>query len=140
MNRKIAGAAFLALLLMPCLAIAQAEKAPEMDSATAAMMAEWAKYATPGAQHEMMAKSVGKWTVVTKMWMDPTQPPMETPGTCEVTSLLGGRYFQSVYKSMMMGQPFEGIALSGYDIYKQQYFGTWIDNMGTMMMTFVGTC
>lgn len=140
MKNRVFGMALIAVMLVPAMAVAQADKAPEMDSATAAMMAEWAKYAVPGAQHKTMAKSVGKWTVLTRMWMDPSQPPMESPGTCEVTPMLGGRFFRSDYKGEMMGQPYEGIAVSGYDIYKQQCVGTWIDNMGTMMMTFVGTC
>lgn len=140
MTQRFIALALLTLMLMPAMAFAQAEKAPEMDSATAAMMAEWAKYMNPGPEHATMAKLAGKWTYVNTMWMDPTQPAMETKGTCEVTPLLGGRYFRSDYKGEMMGQPFEGISVSGYDLYKKQYFGTWIDNMGTMMMTFVGTC
>lgn len=140
MNRTCTTALLIALMLSPVLAVAQAEQAPEMDSATAAMMAEWAKYMNPGPEHASMGQLVGKWTYVNKMWMDPTKPAVETQGTCEVTSLLGGRYFRSDYKGEMMGQTFEGIAVSGYDLYKKQYFGTWIDNMGTMLMTFTGTC
>lgn len=138
--KRAFGIALVALMLVPTMAIAEEGMAPAMDSATAAMMAEWAKYATPGPQHKTMAKSLGKWTYTNRMWMDPTQPATESKGTCEVTSLLDGRYFRSDYKGEMMGQVFEGISIAGYDIYKQQYFGTWIDNMGTMMMTFVGTC
>lgn len=140
MTRNRFAILLLAIFLSPCAAFAQADKAPEMDSAQSAMMVEWMKYATPGPEHAQMAKGVGKWNVLTRIWMDPTQPPTESMGSCEVTTILGGRFLRSDYKGSMMGMPFEGIAISGYDNHKKQYFGTWMDNLGTMMMTFVGSC
>lgn len=138
--RQILRIALVILMLVPALAVAQEGKAPGMDSATAAMMAEWEKYATPGPEHARMAKEVGTWDVLTRMWMDPSQPPTESKGSCVVTTILGGRFLRSDYKGDMMGMPFEGIAISGYDNHKKEYFGTWMDNMGTMMMMFTGTC
>ena len=132
--------ALAALSLAPIIAIAQEGQAPAMDSAMAAMMAEWEQYSTPGPEHQTMAKGVGTWNCTTTMWMDTTAPPTVSQSTCVVTPLLGGRFFRSDYKGDFMGMPFEGIAISGYDNYKKKYIGSWIDNMGTMMMTFEGTC
>lgn len=39
----------------------------------------------------------------------------------------------------MMGMPFEGTALTGYNNATKKYFTTWIDNMGTGLMTLEGT-
>lgn len=136
MARRIIVMAVAVFLVLPVVASAQ-DDAKMSDSA---MMAEWAKYANPGPEHRMLAKGVGNWTIATKMWMDPSQPAMESKGTMECTALLGGRYFQSHYKGEMMGMPFEGFGISGYDLYKKQYFGTWIDNMGTMIMISSGSC
>lgn len=135
MARRIIVLAVAALLITPVMVSAQ-EDAKMSDSA---MMAEWAKYANPGPEHKMLAKGVGKWTLVTKMWMDPSQPAMESKGTMECVPVLDGRFFQSVYKGDMMGMPFEGISVMGYDLYKKQYIGTWMDNMGTMIMISTGT-
>ena len=38
-----------------------------------------------------------------------------------------------------MGQPFEGISTTGYDNAKKVFTNTWIDNMGTGIMTMEGT-
>jgi hypothetical protein len=140
MARRIIVMSIITLFVAPILAMAQEGKMPEMDSATAAMMTEWTKYATPGVEHQGMARAVGKWTYTSTMWMDPAAPAIETKGTLEVFPILDGRYFTSVYKGELMGQPFEGIATSGYDLYKKQYFSTWIDNTGTMIMMSTGTC
>src|SRR5438105_14007457 len=38
-----------------------------------------------------------------------------------------------------MGMPFEGHGVTGYDNVKKQYWGSWIDNMSTSMMTSTGS-
>lgn len=103
------------------------------------MMAEYAKYANPGKAHEVLAKMAGEWNANGKFWMGPGAPVMEgTPGTQSSEMILGGRYLHSVHKGMMMGQPFEGISYLGYDNFKQVYCMSWVDNMGTGMLTATG--
>jgi Protein of unknown function (DUF1579) len=104
-----------------------------------AMMEAWQKSMTPGPMHELLAKRVGEWNAEVTMWMDPSQPPstMESKTVCE--SMLGGRYFKSTHTGTMMGMPFEGYEINGYDNVKQKFFDFWIDNMGTGMMTSEGT-
>ncbi|QQS38136.1 MAG: DUF1579 domain-containing protein [Ignavibacteriales bacterium] len=91
----------------------------------------WMEYMTPGKAHQMLAESVGSWKVHTKMWMDPSAPPMESDGTSNAEMILGGRYLQSTFTGTMMGMPFEGISMTGFDNAKKEFFNTWIDNMGT---------
>jgi hypothetical protein len=38
-----------------------------------------------------------------------------------------------------MDQRFSGKGYTGYDLYKKQYVSTWMDTMGTMIMTATGT-
>jgi hypothetical protein len=37
------------------------------------------------------------------------------------------------------GMRFEGLGYTGYDNFKKQYVGAWMDTMGTMMMTMTGS-
>lgn len=129
-------AACAALVLVAGTAAGSDSKtAPDMD----AMMKEWAKWMNPGAPHQLLQKMAGKWTITQKMWMDPSQPPMENQGTAELTMVLGGRFLHQHYTGTMMGMPFEGSGLVGYDNFRQLYTSSWADNMGTAMMQSRGT-
>ena len=99
----------------------------------------WMDYMTPGDVHKMLAKSNGAWKGEVTMWMAPGQPPSTMTATCTNTMLLGGRYLQSTNKGEMMGMPFEGIGVLGYDNATKMFTYTWIDNMGTGTMTLKGS-
>jgi uncharacterized protein DUF1579 len=104
-----------------------------------AMMEKMTKAATPGAPHAMLAKMAGEWTATVKFQMDPSQPWQEATGTSVVTTLMDGRYVQESNTSVMMGMPFSGMGVTGYDNVLGKYVSTWIDNMGTGIMTSTGT-
>ena len=112
-----------------------ADPAPDQQ----AMMEKMTKAATPGAPHAMLAKMAGEWTAAVKFQMDPSQPWQEVTGTSVVTTLMGGRYIQESNTSVMMGMPFSGMGVTGYDNVLGKYVSTWIDNMGTGIMTSTGT-
>ncbi|MFI5237995.1 MAG: DUF1579 domain-containing protein [Ignavibacteriales bacterium] len=103
------------------------------------MMKAWEESMTPGPMHEMLANRVGEWKADVTMWMDPTQPPSTSQATTVCESIFGGRYFKSTHTGDMMGMPFEGFEISGYDNVKKKFFSVWIDNMGTGVMTSEGT-
>lgn len=107
------------------------------DSAT--MMKAWLAYMTPGEAHKTLAKMDGKWTVATTMWMDPGKPPATSTGSMEAKMIFGGRYHQGMHKGSVMGQPFEGMSTWAYDNAKKVFISTWIDNMGTGIMSMEGT-
>lgn len=100
-----------------------------------AMMA----YSTPGEIHQMMAKSVGTWSGAITMWMKPGAPPMNMTGESKSEMIMGGRYLQATNSGNMMGMPFQGISVTGYDNAKKVFVNSWIDNMGTGMMFLEGT-
>lgn len=102
-------------------------------------MQRWMEYSTPSDIHKMMAKSAGEWKFTSKMWMDPKADPMSSDGTASFEMIYGGRYLQSKVKGSMMGMPFEGTALTGYNNATKKFFNTWIDNMGTGIMMTEGT-
>jgi len=103
------------------------------------MMKKWMEVATPGPQHKGLEGFVGEWEVAGKWWMAPGAPPMESKGTSKVRSILGGRYMQEESSGEMMGRPFNGIGITGYDNFKKKYVSFWIDDMGTGMSTSEGT-
>lgn len=119
-------------LAMPVMA--QEKSAPAMDPAMEAMM----KAGTPGAEHKMMAEWAGNWSVKMKMMM-PGAPPTESMGSAVITSIFGGRYMQENFKGDVMGMPFEGIGMSGFDNVSKKFVGTWIDSMSTGIGVTEGT-
>ena len=135
----LAGLAFL--VVVAALAIGADEKktapaAGKMDEK--AMMDLMAKYSTPGAEHKKLEAFVGTWDTTAKMWMDPSAPAQESKGTSENKMALGGRFLEQHFEGTFMGQPFSGVGYTGYDIYKKQYVGTWMDTMGTQIMSSTG--
>jgi hypothetical protein len=104
-----------------------------------AMMEVYRKLGTPSAPHKMLAKLTGTWTTKTKAWMEPGKSPMEGTGTCEQKMILDGRYLQQEYTGEMMGRPFTGINLLGFNNHTKKYVSTWIDSMSTVIYYFEGT-
>lgn len=98
------------------------------------MMKLWAKYSTPGAEHEWFKRLEGKWSAVVKFWMDPSAPPQEATGEAEFTLVHGGRYLLHNYKGEAMGMPFTGMGLTGYDLYRREYIDIWCDSMGSAFL------
>jgi len=122
----------LALALTACAQTKeQGKPTPEdQQKAMAAMMAAM----KPGPEH------AGDWTITGKVWMDPNGAPVDMkPGTQHAEMILGGRYLQTVNNGEMMGMPYEGHGLLGYDNFKKQYQMTFVDNMGTTISTATGT-
>ena len=103
------------------------------------MMEVYKNLATPGEPHKQLASLAGSWTTKTKSWMEPNKPPMESTGACEEKVLLDGRFLQQECTGEMMGQPFTGIGVTGYDNYTKKYVSTWMDSMGTGIFVMEGT-
>lgn len=111
------------------------EMPPDQKAAMEAMM----KAASPGDAHKKLASFVGKWDATVKTWMQPGAPPMENKGTATNEAILGGRFIEQRFSGDFMGQPFSGLGYWGYDNVRQQYIASWMDSMGTSMMTLTGT-
>jgi len=103
------------------------------------IMEIYKKAGTPGEPHKALAKLEGSWTTRSRGWMEPGKPPVESTGTCEQKLILDGHYLQQVYTGDMMGQPFTGINLMGYDNHTKKYESVWIDSMSTGIYYFRGT-
>lgn len=115
------------------------DKALDKQMDHQAMMEAYTKLATPGEPHKQLASQAGSWATKTKSWMEPDKPPMESTGACDNTVLLDGRFLQQKCTGDMMGQPFTGIGVHGYDNATRKYVTTWIDSMGTGIFFMEGT-
>lgn len=107
-------------------------------SPTPEQMKAWMDAATPATEHQWLGKLAGEWDAVVKMF-DPNMGASETKGTATSTVVLGGRFLQTNYKGEMMGQPFEGLGIMGFDNISKQFQSTWMDNFGTFQMHSAGT-
>ncbi len=112
------------------------EEGKKMDMQ--AMMGVYTKVGTPGDFHKLLAKLEGTWTTRTRGWLE-GKPAMESTGTCEQKLVLDGHYLQQFYTGDMMGVPFSGINLLGYNNHTKKYESVWLDSMSTAIYFFVGT-
>ena len=128
----------LCLVLATSVAMAK-EKKPDKQMDPQAMMEMYQKLATPGEPHKLFASLAGSWKTTTKEWMEPGKPPSESTGTAEMKMVLDGRFLQQEFTGNMMGQPFSGIGIDGYDNLRKRYVTTWIDTMGTGIFQMEGT-
>ena len=111
----------------------QIDKKIDMQS----MMEIYRKVGTPGEPHKLLAKLEGSWTTRTRGWLE-GKPAMESTGTCEQKLVLDGHYLQQIYTGDMMGTPFSGINLLGYNNHTKKYESVWLDSMSTAIYFFVG--
>jgi Protein of unknown function (DUF1579) len=126
-----------ALLALPGLVGAQP---PEMTPQQKAEMEAYQKAGTPGAPHQAMAATAGTYDTKVKSWHEAGQPPMESTGTASRTMALDGRVLVEDFKGSMMGMPFTGHGMTGYDNVSGKYWSTWNDSMSTGVMMSEGTC
>ena len=108
-----------------------------------AKMAEMMKKAeaagTPGDAHKALEPLVGEWTAEVKSWMAPDGPPVESKGTAKAEWAMNGRFVREEFSGDIMGKPFHGMSLTGYDNLKQKYNSLWVDDMSTAIFTSAGT-
>jgi hypothetical protein len=121
--QKMAVCCALALALVPAAVLA--DTPPDKKGHEHAM-----EMPKPAPEHGMLKQDVGTWDATVEMWMEPGKPPTTSKGT-EVNTLgPGGFWLITSFKSEMMGAPFEGHGLTGYDPAKKVYVSTWVDSMG----------
>lgn len=94
------------------------------------------EYMTPGDMHKMLASSVGEWDIQTISFM--MGAPDTTKGSASDKMIANGLYKETDYTGTMMGMPFIGKAIMGYDNAKKVFVSTWVDNFGSGMLMMEG--
>lgn len=134
-------------LVVACLAVpafgqesaAETEMAAlEMSPEMAASMAAWEAAGALGPEHAKLAAMAGTWDVTSTMWMPGAPEPTVSVGVAERTLRLGGRVLAENFTAEMMGQPFEGMAHTGYDNVTKRWWSTWSDTMSTAVIVLYG--
>ena len=122
----------------------QENKSKEKDAAKPSaemqeMMKKWAECATPGQAHKHLDYFVGKWDTAVRLWMEGAgKPPTEAKGASEIKWIMDGRFLLEESSGQMMGMPYRGMSITGYDNFKKKYVVSYIDNMGTGIYTGEG--
>ena len=98
----------------------------------AAMMERARKYTKPGKSHEQLKRVLGTWDTETRMIMDGKLGDAEK-GTMTCKWLMEGRWVQCDLDGQMMGRPFKGFYVMGYDNFKQSYVTVALNNFDTAM-------
>jgi len=106
----------------------------QLSSAEQASYDAAVKAATPNENHHMLAKMAGEWSFTTKWWASPDSSPRESTGTSTFTVVHGGRFVQQHMQATVLGQPYEGRGLVGYDNNKSKYVSVWTDTLQTSLV------
>ena len=114
------------------------EKTAEMYSPEE--MAAWQKAAAPGPHHARFKNMVGAWNAKNTYWMQPGGDPQVATMKAEYKTKFDGRYLVSKLEGPMMGMPFEGMGIAGYDNVKGVHTMVWCDNMSTSILYSEGEC
>lgn len=92
---------------------------------------------TLNSAHAWLGRFVGTWaTTMTVTMGDQT---VVSQGSTEFSWLFEGRFLQQTFSGEMMGMPFQGFGIQGFDNVKRQYTAVWMDSMGTGMLTMQGS-
>ncbi len=124
----------IAFLLTTCIGIQAADSAPD----PAKMQAAMELMSKTGAEHVGLNKAVGQWDVQSTMWMAPGAPPMVSKATATFSTHLGGKWIRQDYQGEMMGTPYLGQGMNGYDTVEKRYVSTWCDSFSTMITLMTG--
>jgi hypothetical protein len=117
----------------------RAERRSEAGSAEQAEMLKKMEAAgRPGPAHDALKALVGSWKAEVKCWMDPGGLPEISKGTATARWVLSGRFLEEEFRGEMMGKPFTGRTLMGYDNTKKTFNSVWVCDTQTSMFVSEG--
>lgn len=91
-----------------------------------------------GPEHAVLHRDLGSWDAEVAC-AAPGMPASKDRGSETVTATCNGRWTWSDFRGQLMGMPFEGHALVGYDPQQKQYLALWIDSMSATAALTAGT-
>ncbi len=122
-------AALAALAFLPGLAGSQEGGAMSPEQ----MMELMKKWSVTDEHHKELAWYVGTWDTEARcMGAAPEK------GTAEFKWIMEGRWLSENAQGTLMGMPFQGYGVSGFDRFKKKWVTTWVSNMDTAMLRFEG--
>ena len=112
--------------------------APITDAQKQEMMKKAQAAATPGSAHKALDALVGNWKAEVKCWHEPGGQAEVTQATAKTRWILGNHFLEEEFNGQMMGKPFSGRSLMGYDNTKQKYNMVWISDVQTSIFCSEG--
>ena len=111
---------------------------PKSDADKAEMMKNMEAAGTPGSAHKALEAFLGNWKAEVKTWCEPGGAPQVSQGTAKASWILNGHFLEAMFRGEMMGKPFIGRSLMGYDNIKQTFNTVWVSDMQTSILTSEG--
>jgi hypothetical protein len=102
-----------------------------------AAMKAWMESAKAGPSHKMLADMAGTWEVNATSYDNP-KSPTTSKGSAVKTMMMDGRFLKEELTGEMMGMPFNGFGITGFNNTTRKFETIWLDSMGTMIMTGSG--
>jgi hypothetical protein len=140
MSRNLAAAVSIAAVVIVIATGAFGQEQPQMTPEQKAEMEAYQKAGTPGEAHKWLASQAGTYDLKVRSWHEPGGPPMEESGTATRTMMLDGRVLIEDLNCTMMGTPFTGHGMTGYDNVSGKYWAVFTDSMSTGIMVSEGSC
>ena len=117
-----------------------ADHAVSQDDTEETTAEELEALTVPSEPHELLAGTVGDWTLTIRVWSSPEAEPIESIGSATGRWILGDRFVETTFEGEVLGRPFEALKIEGYETVNEEYVSTWRDNLGTYTMIFRGRC
>jgi hypothetical protein len=92
----------------------------------------------PGPGHKALEHYLGSWKAEVKCWGEPGAPANVSQATANITWAMSGRFLEEEFQGEMMGKPFRGRTLMGYDNVKQTFQSVWVSDVQTSMFVTEG--
>lgn len=86
-----------------------------------------------GKEHQWLASHAGEYSAQVGGMFG------EADGSSRIESALGGLWSIKHFESTMMGQPYQGIEILGFDPLREKFVSVWVDSMTPLLMTMEGT-
>jgi hypothetical protein len=115
----------------------QAQPNPEPSSPSTAMIESApteAAMATPSPQHLGLKAMIGTWDAKVT-----AAGETETSNAVAVYRAIGDLWIASDYRGEMMGKPFIGHGIDGFDTLKQKFVSAWVDSLTSEVLLLEGT-
>jgi hypothetical protein len=93
----------------------------------------------PSPAHGLLAARAGRYTTVLRFRMGADGPVQESTGTATLTSICSGRFLLEEDAGTLMGEPFTGERLYGYNNGTKQYEASWAHTGSTAILGLTGT-
>ncbi|HEY6228182.1 MAG TPA: DUF1579 domain-containing protein [Verrucomicrobiae bacterium] len=94
--------------------------------------------ATPGPAHKSLETLVGDWKAEVKCWQQPGGAPETTRATAKTRWILNSHFLEEEFHGEMMGKPFVGKSIVGYDNIRQMFKMIWLSDVQTSIFVSEG--